>query len=103
MVCYCSVPDGSPQGDISVLHSAHSASRTCPAKAMKPPQRWQLALDALPGAEGLVAAIDPRANRRLIDVVCPLLVNLGVLRCTAGWRQSCGVPSALEGPGPVLD
>ena len=51
MVCYCSVPDGSPQPDISVLHSAHSASQACPAKAMKPPQRRQLALEALAGTE----------------------------------------------------
>jgi len=42
MVCHCSVPDGFPQPDSKVLH---------PAKAMTPPQRRQLALEALAGTE----------------------------------------------------
>jgi hypothetical protein len=42
MVCQCSVPDGLPQPGIRVLH---------PAKLMTPPQRRQLALEALTGAE----------------------------------------------------
>lgn len=42
MVCHCSVPNGSPQSTTRVLH---------PAKAMTPPQRRQLALEALAGTE----------------------------------------------------
>jgi len=42
MVCQCSVPDGFPQPDTSVLH---------PAKAMTPPQRRQLALKAVAATE----------------------------------------------------
>jgi hypothetical protein len=42
MVCQFSVPDGFPQPDTSVLH---------PARAMTPPQRRQLALEALAGTE----------------------------------------------------
>ena len=42
MVCHCSVPDVFPQPDTAVFH---------PAKAMTPPQRRQLALEALAGAE----------------------------------------------------
>ena len=48
MVCYCSVPDGSPQHDTRV---PHPVTPTHPAKAMMPPQRRQLALEALAGAE----------------------------------------------------
>ena len=48
MVCYCSVPDGSPQPDTRVLQSA---SPSHPAKAMTPPQRQRLALEALAGTE----------------------------------------------------
>jgi hypothetical protein len=48
MVCHCSVPDSSPQPDTKVLHFSTS---THPAKAMTPPQRWQLALEALAGTE----------------------------------------------------
>ena len=42
MVCQFSVSDGFPQRDTSVLH---------PARAMTPPQRRQLALEALAGTE----------------------------------------------------
>ena len=42
MVCHCSVPDVFPQADTAVFH---------PAKAMTPPQRRQLAIEALAGAE----------------------------------------------------
>ena len=48
MVCHCSVPDGCPQPDARVLHPAAASH---PAKAMTPPQRQQLALEALAGAE----------------------------------------------------
>ena len=42
MVCHCSDPNGFPQLNTRVLH---------PAKVMTPPQRRQLALEALAGAE----------------------------------------------------
>ena len=42
MVCRCSVPDVFPQLDTAVFH---------PAKAMTPPQRRKLALQALAGTE----------------------------------------------------
>jgi len=42
MVCHCSVPNVFPQPDPAVCH---------PAKAMAPPQRRQLALEALAGTE----------------------------------------------------
>ena len=48
MVCHCSVPDSSPQPDTRVLHPATPPH---PAKAMTPPQRRQLALEALAGTE----------------------------------------------------
>ncbi len=48
MVCHCSVLDGFPQPGI---RASHSATPTYPAKAMTPPQRRQLALEALAGAE----------------------------------------------------
>jgi len=48
MVCHCSVPDVFPQPDTGVLHSA---APPLSAKAMTPPQRRQLALEALAGAE----------------------------------------------------
>jgi len=48
MVCHCSVPNGCPQPDARVLHPAAASH---PAKAMTPPQRQQLALEALAGAE----------------------------------------------------
>ena len=48
MVCQCSVPDGFPQPDTSVLHPAKPLH---PAKAMTPAQRRQLALDALAETE----------------------------------------------------
>ncbi len=48
MVCHCSVPDGFPQPDTRV---PHPATPPHPAKAMTPPQRRQLALEALAGTE----------------------------------------------------
>jgi hypothetical protein len=48
MVCQCSVPDGFPQPDTSVLHPA---TRPHPAKTMTPPQRRQLALEAVAGTQ----------------------------------------------------
>jgi hypothetical protein len=48
MVCHCSVPDGLPQPDIRVLDPTTPLH---PAKAMTPPQRRQLALEALAGTE----------------------------------------------------
>jgi hypothetical protein len=48
MVCHCSVPRGVPQPDIRVLCPAAPAH---PAKAMTPPGRRQLALEALAGTE----------------------------------------------------
>ena len=48
MVCQCSVPDGFPQPQTSVLHRAKPLH---PAKAMTPAQRRQLALDALAETE----------------------------------------------------
>jgi len=42
MVCHCIVPDGLPRPDTRVIH---------PAKMMTPPQRRQLALEALAGTE----------------------------------------------------
>ena len=48
MVCYCSIPDVCPQPGTRVLHPATPRH---PAKAMTPPQRRQLALEALAGAE----------------------------------------------------
>jgi hypothetical protein len=48
MVCHCSVPDGFPQADTRVLQPATSPH---PAKAMTPPQRRQLALEALASTE----------------------------------------------------
>ena len=60
MVCHCSVPNGVPQPEIRGLHlstpsrpatSSHSTTPPHPAKAMTPPQRRQLAVEALAGAE----------------------------------------------------
>jgi len=48
MVCHCSVPNVFPQPNTWVLHSATASH---PAKAMTPPQRQQLALEALAGSE----------------------------------------------------
>jgi len=48
MVCHCSVPDGLPQPAAKILDSA---TPLCPAKAMTPPKRRQLSLQALAGAE----------------------------------------------------
>ena len=48
MVCHCSVPDGFPQPDTRI---PHPATPLHPAKAMTPPQRQQLALEALAGTE----------------------------------------------------
>jgi hypothetical protein len=47
-VCHCSVPNVCPQPDTRVLHPA---TPLCPAKAMTPPERRQLALGALAGPE----------------------------------------------------
>ena len=54
MVPHCSVPVGLPKPDSRTFHSAtlpHSATLFHPAKAMTPPRRQQLALEALAGAE----------------------------------------------------
>ena len=48
MVCHCSVPNDFSQPDTRVLHPVILPH---PAKAMMPPQRRQLALEALAGAE----------------------------------------------------
>ena len=48
MVCHCIVPDGLPQPDARVLDPATPLH---PAKAMTPPKRRQLALEALAGTE----------------------------------------------------
>jgi len=48
MVCHCNVPSVCPQPDTRILHPATPPP---PAKAMTPPQRRQLALEALAGAE----------------------------------------------------
>ena len=48
MVCHCSVPNDLPQPGTRVFHPAILPH---PAKAMMPPQRRQLALEALAGAE----------------------------------------------------
>jgi len=48
MVCHCSVPNGFPQSNTRVLHPAAPPH---PAQAMTPPQRRQLALEALAGTE----------------------------------------------------
>jgi len=48
MVCHCSVPDGLPQPEAKILDFA---TPHCPAKAMTPPKRRQLAVEALAGAE----------------------------------------------------
>ena len=48
MVCHCSVPDGLPQPEAKILDST---TPPCSAKAMTPPKRRQLALQALAGAE----------------------------------------------------
>ena len=48
MVCHCSVPNDFSQPDTRVLHPVIPPH---PAKAMMPPQRRQLALEALAGAE----------------------------------------------------
>ena len=48
MVCHCSVPNDLPQPDTETFHPTILPH---PAKAMMPPQRRQLALEALAGAE----------------------------------------------------
>ena len=48
MVCHCSVPDGLPQPKAEILNSA---TPLCPAKALTPPKRQQLAVEALAGTE----------------------------------------------------
>jgi len=48
MVCHCNVPSVCPQPDTEALHPATPPH---PAKAMTPPQRRQLALEALAAAE----------------------------------------------------
>ena len=48
MVCHCGVLDGLPQPEAKILDPAIPL---CPAKAMTPPKRRQLALQALAGAE----------------------------------------------------
>ena len=60
MICHCNVTDACPQPYARAPYSAAPfhpgtpflpVAPPCPAKAMKPPQRWQLALQALAGAE----------------------------------------------------
>ncbi len=54
MVCHCSVRNVSPQPHTGVVHRAsppRPATPAQPAKAMTPPQRRQLALEALAGTE----------------------------------------------------
>ena len=48
MVCHCSVPNDLPQPGTRVFHPAILPH---PAKAMMPPQRRQLALEALAGTQ----------------------------------------------------
>lgn len=48
MVCHCSIPHDFPQADTRVLQPSAPPH---PAKAMTPPQRRQLALEALAGTE----------------------------------------------------
>ena len=48
MVCHCSVPNDFPQPGTRALHPATPPH---PAKAMTPPQRRQLALEALARSE----------------------------------------------------
>ncbi len=54
MVCHCSVPDGCPQPNAGIVDPANAPGLAEPlhaAKAMTPPKRRQLALEALAGAE----------------------------------------------------
>jgi hypothetical protein len=54
MVCHCSVPNGCRQPETNAPHSAtpaHPAASPHPAKAMTPPQRCQLAIEALARVE----------------------------------------------------
>lgn len=55
MVCHCSIPDGLPPQGTTVLDACPSLH---PAKAMPPPQRRQLALEALAGAETVSGLAD---------------------------------------------
>ena len=49
MVCHCNIPDVFPQPDTKVFHPVTPPPH--PAKAMTPPRRRQLALEALAGTE----------------------------------------------------
>lgn len=51
MVCHGSVPDGFAKPDTKVPYPAYPAKPAHPAKAMTPPQRRTLALEALAGTE----------------------------------------------------
>ncbi|NQU24676.1 MAG: hypothetical protein HQ567_25625, partial [Candidatus Nealsonbacteria bacterium] len=53
MVCQCSIPDVRPQPDIKVVpdNPPGPAIPLCPAKAITPPERQQLAIQALAGTE----------------------------------------------------
>ncbi len=53
MVCQCSIPDVRPQPDIKVVpdNPPGPATPLCPAKAITPPERQQLAIQALAGTE----------------------------------------------------
>ncbi len=56
MVCHCSVPGGCLKPDAGVVDPANAPGLAAPlhaAKAMTPPKRRQLALEALAGAETL--------------------------------------------------
>jgi hypothetical protein len=64
MVCYCSVPDVCPQPDTGVLRPATPGH---PANAMTPPQRRQLALEALAGAETVMIPDGELRRRRWLS------------------------------------
>ena len=80
MVCHCSVPNVCPQPDTRVLHPI---TPPYPAKAMRPPERRQLALEALAGTETVSRLAGQNAVSRKFVYRQAAKAEEALVRCSA--------------------